>query len=92
MPIYEYNAEKNLKLLTERGIGFEDVIAVLNTYGALAIIDHPNIEKYPHQKMYLLKIMEYVYIVPFEKQGDKAILKTIYPSRKATRLYQDLLS
>jgi uncharacterized DUF497 family protein len=41
-PLYEYSVEKNLKLLEERGIGFEDIIAILSAKGALAVIDHPN--------------------------------------------------
>jgi hypothetical protein len=87
-PIYEYKIEKNIKLLSERGIGFEDVIAVLDTRGPLTIIDHPNQAQYPNQKLYFVDINDYVYVVPFEKIDHKAILKTVYPSRKMTRLYQ----
>lgn len=49
--IYEYKPEKNLRLLKERNIGFEDIIALLDTKGALTILDHPNPDKYPHQKI-----------------------------------------
>lgn len=90
-PTYEYNAQKNAILLEERGIGFEDVIAILNSCGPLAIIDHPNPAKYPHQKIYVVDIQGYIYLVPFERQGAKALLKTVYPSRKATKLYQEKL-
>jgi hypothetical protein len=86
-PVYEYSHEKNLKLLRERGIGFEDVIVVLAGKGALTVIDHPNRRKYPQQKIYVLDIKGYIYLVPFDKDGDKIILKTVYPSRKMTRLY-----
>jgi hypothetical protein len=91
-PIYEYSAEKNLKLLREREIGFEDIIALLDSKGPLGVINHPNKTKYPHQKIYIVDINGYVYLVPFEKHGSKAILKTIYPSRKMTRLYHNKLS
>lgn len=88
---YVYNPLKNLKLLEERGIGFEDVIAVLDTKGPLTILDHPNKVKYPKQKIYGLDIEGYGYLVPFEKQGKKILLKTIYPSRKITRIYKEKL-
>lgn len=90
-PIYEYSAEKNLKLLKERGIGFEDIIAILDTKGPLKVIGHPNKAKYPHQKIYIVDISGYAYLVPFERHGNKAILKTIFPSRKITRLYRNKL-
>lgn len=83
---------KHFKLLTERGIGFEDVIAILASKGYLAIIDHPNPQKYPNQQIYVIEVERYVYLVPFEKQGHKVIFKTIYPSRKMTRLYQEKLA
>ena len=91
-PIFDFNNEKNAKLLAERGIGFEDVIAVLGTKGYLAVIDHPNPQKYPNQQIYIIEVEGYVYLIPFEKQGHKVILKTIYPSRKMTRLYQEKLT
>ncbi len=91
MPVYNYVDEKNLKLLQERGIGFEDIIAVLNSKRCLAVLDHPNPTKYPNQKIYVVDINGYAYLVPFEKRGNTSFLKTIYPSRKITRLYQEKL-
>ena len=90
-PTYEYSNEKNLRLLKERGISFEDIIAILDTKEPLAIIDHPNKTKYPHQKIYVIDVNGYAYLVPFERHSNKVILKTIFPSRKITRLYQDKL-
>lgn len=90
-PVYDFSDTKNRKLLEERGIGFEDVITILDTKGYLAIIDHPNKTKYPHQQIYLVEIDGYVYQIPFEKINHKCVLKTIYPSRKLTRLYQEKL-
>ena len=91
-PDFEYNAEKNLKLIIERGIGFEDIIAILDANGPIALINHPNRKKYPHQHMYIVEIDGYSWVVPFERQGKKAILKTIYPSRKMTKLFRDKFS
>lgn len=90
-PIYEYSAEKNLKLLEERGISFEDIIAILDAKGPLMVLDHPNKSKYPHQKIYVIDVNGYAYLVPFERRRNKAILKTIFPSRKVTRLYREQL-
>lgn len=91
-PIYEYSVEKNQKLLEERGIGFEDIIALLDSKGPLEIINHPNKTKYPHQKIYIVDVDGYAYMIPFERHENRAILKTIFPSRKITRLYQNKLS
>lgn len=90
--LYEYSVEKNIKLWNERGVTFEDVIAILDSRGALGVIDHPNKAKYPRQKIYIIEIDAYLYLVPFEKKDNKAILKTIYPSRKMTKIYRDKLS
>lgn len=89
--IYEFSPEKNAKLLLERGVGFEDVIAVLGSKGALTVIDHPNPGKYPQQQIYVLEIDGYIYGVPFERQDNKVFLKTVYPSRKLTKVYKDNL-
>jgi len=91
-PIYDYDNEKNLKLLLERGIGFEDIITILDTKGYLAVIDNPNSIKYPNQQIYIVDVDGYAYLVPFEKQSDKCVLKTIYPSRKITRLYREKMT
>lgn len=91
MEKYEFSAEKNLKLLEERDIGFEDIIALLDAKGVLAVIDHPNKAKYPKQKIYVVDVNGYVYLVPFERHDNKVILKTIFPSRKFTRLFRDKL-
>lgn len=66
-PVYDYNNEKNEKLLQERDIGFEDIITILGTKGYLAVIEHPNLAKYPNQKIYIVDVEGYVYMVPFEK-------------------------
>ncbi len=77
--------------MRERGIGFEDIIAILETRGCLEVIDHPNPAKYPDQKIYIVDINGYAYLVPFERYKNKCILKTVFPSRKITRLYREKL-
>jgi uncharacterized DUF497 family protein len=77
--IYEYKPEKNLKLLEVRGIGFEDVITVLETKGSITVLETPNKEKYPGQSVYVVNVNGHAYLVPFEQQDNRITLKTIYP-------------
>ena len=88
MPIYIFSPEKNLLLIEERNISFEEVIAAIENGQILDIVEHPNRKKYGNQKMYVIGIKEYVYLVPFviDAKGD-IFLKTIIPSRKAKRKY-----
>ena len=85
--IFEFNEEKNRKLKVERGICFLDVIVLLDEAHILDVVEHPNKERYPKQKIYIMKIDNYAYLVPFVKNGKKVFLKTIIPSRKATAQY-----
>ncbi len=83
-----FSPEKNAQLIAERGISFEEIIAALNNDYLLDVIDHPNQQRYRHQKMYVVHARDYVYLVPFVEdiQGE-IFLKTIIPSRKAKRQY-----
>ena len=87
MIYYQWNYEKNLKLKQERGISFEQVVMHIEHDEVLDIIRHPNVEKYPHQKVLIIRIEGYVYAVPFVQDGNKRFLKTIIPSRKLTKKY-----
>ncbi|OGT06820.1 MAG: toxin [Gammaproteobacteria bacterium GWF2_41_13] len=86
--IYEFSDSKNQLLIQERHISFEEIIAALLNGQLLDIVDHPNTNKYPNQKMYVVKVAGYVYLVPFVKKDHQTIfLKTIFPSRKAKKHY-----
>ncbi len=85
--IFDFDPHKNAQLIEERYISFEEVISILESVGPLDIIEHPNSTKYSHQKMYVLEVNEYIYLVPFVENGKKIFLKTIFPSRKATKIY-----
>lgn len=87
---FDFNPEKNAWLINTRGISFEAIIAVLEMRGPLDIVEHPNQEKYPNQKMYIIELGEYVYLVPFIEEANKIFLKTIFPSRKATKEYLNI--
>lgn len=85
-PQYEFSADKNQLLITERGISFEDVVATLDSGNLLDIIVHPNPAKYSNQEIYIVNIDGYVYLVQFVRKDKNTIfLKTIFPSRKLTK-------
>ena len=86
--IFNLDPEKNAQLIQSRGISFEEVIAFLNDKGPLDVIAHPNVKKYPEQKIYVVELKRYIYLIPFVEQKDGRIfLKTIFPSRKARKRY-----
>jgi len=87
MKIYEWDKEKNERLKLERGISFEDVLIIINENKLLDTVDHPNRKRYPNQKMFIIEINHYVYLIPFVEDEEKVFLKTIIPSRKATKKY-----
>lgn len=87
MLYFDWDEEKNQKLKEEREISFQEIVDAINSGGFLEIIDNPNQEKYPNQKIMNIKIDNYVYMVPFVINGEKFFLKTIFPSRKATKKY-----
>jgi uncharacterized DUF497 family protein len=88
MDHYKWNNEKNEKLKIERGISFEQIAMHVERGDVLDIVDHPNQKKYPNQQLLVVEINNYAYLVPFLKVKDEngKFLKTIIPSRKATRL------
>jgi len=85
--IYDWDVQKNEELISSRGVSFEEVIAILDSGDILDIIDHPNKDKYSHQKVYIIEINDYAYLVPFVQDRNKIFLKTIIPNRKATKKY-----
>jgi len=87
MSEFDWNPEKNAFLERERGIGFEDVVFHIQHGDILDILKHPNPGRYPNQKIIVLNVEGYVYLIPYVKQHGKRFLKTIIPSRKATREY-----
>jgi uncharacterized DUF497 family protein len=87
MKTFAWNADKNEQLKRERGISFEEVVFHIEAGHELDILDHPNQQQYPNQKMSVVQIENYVYLVPFVTSGTEIFLKTIFPSRKATKLY-----
>lgn len=78
---------KNEKLKAERGIGFEEIEAALEEHRVLTILKHVNPQRYPGQQFLIVEINAYAYMVPFVEDNTKLFLKTIIPSRDATKKY-----
>jgi len=83
---YVWNAEKNDWLKEERSISFEDVVLNIHLGNEVDIYDHPNQKRYSGQKISVVLIEGYAYLVPFVENEDEIFLKTIIPSRKATKI------
>ena len=88
---FNWNPEKNQLLLRERGISFERIVFEIASGDELAVLDHPNQEKYPGQKISMVQVEDYVYAVPFIETDLEIFLKTIIPSRKATKQFRSNL-
>jgi len=87
MKIYNWNADKNELLIVDRGISFEEVVFYIENGGLLDEIAHPNSQYYSHQRIFVVAVESYVYLVPFVENEDEIFLKTIIPSRKFTKIY-----
>ena len=87
MEYYRWNHEKNQQLKTERGISFEQIVMHIEQGDLLDITEHPNQTKYPNQQILVVAFDYYAYLVPFVEDENGRFLKTIIPSRKATRDY-----
>ena len=55
--------------------------------GLLDDIPHPDPTRFPGQRMLIVKVESLVCVVPYVTDGRVRFLKTIYPSRKAKRVY-----
>lgn len=87
MKNFDWDKEKNEQLKSEREICFEDIASAVRDKKVLKIINHPNQKRYPSQKIMIININNYAYLVPYVEEEDKYFLKTIFPSRKATKKY-----
>ena len=87
MKRHDWNDEKNHELQITRRVSFEDILFHIEKGDLIGIIPHPNKKKYPHQKIYLVNINDYINLVPFVEDDEKIFMKTIIPSRKNTSKY-----
>lgn len=87
MKYFDWDDAKNKKLKKFRNISFEEALFSISSDKLLDIIIQPNQTKYPNQKIFVVEISNYTYFVPFIEDEEKYFLKTIYPSRAATKHY-----
>ncbi len=85
--IFKWNAEKNEILARERGITFEEIVQKIESGAKVIETDHPNKKKYPNQRIMIIDVEGYAYLVPYVINENEYFLKTIIPSRKATKTY-----
>ena len=85
MKPFRWAPDKNDLLKHERGVSFEEITVAVDAGALLAIVPHPNAARYLRQKIMIVEVAGYVYLVPFVEEADHFFLKTIIPSRKATR-------
>ena len=86
---YEWNPEKNELLKKERNISFEQIIFHLSQGDIWKTADHPDQKNYPGQRIYFVIVEDYIYMIPFVTEDEYVFLKTIIPSRKATKVYKE---
>ncbi len=83
---FNWDEEKNRKLKKERGLSFGEVVFHIERGQVLDILTHTN-PQYEGQRIFVVAINDYAYLVPFVENEIEVFLKTIIPSRKATKTY-----
>ena len=87
MKPFRWNHEKNEALKIQRGISFEEIVLAIEADGLLDELRHTNPDKYPNQSILVIALEAYVYLAPYVEEPDYYFLKTVIPSKKATRDY-----
>ncbi len=87
MKHFVWNEDKNRQLKIERGISFEMIVSQIEAGKILDVVHNPNQTKYREQKMFVIELGNYAFLVPFGEDEDEIFLITVIPSRKATKKY-----
>ena len=87
MKPFRWNHDKNEVLKKDRRISFEEIVLAIESDGLFDELQHPNPDKYPNQSILVVALEGYIYLVPYVEEQDYYFLKTVIPSRKATRDY-----
>jgi uncharacterized DUF497 family protein len=82
---FTWDPRKNEKLKAERGVSFDEIVMRIERGEVLDILEHADQEKYEGQRIFVIRIEEYGHLVPFLENEEQVVLKTIIPSRKATK-------
>ena len=84
MKYLNWNSEKNNILKRERGISFEEIAFLIESGNIIGIEENPG---HSNQKIYVLEIENYAFIVSFVENDKEIFLKTAFPGRKYTKRY-----
>jgi len=87
MRYFDWSTNKNERLKEQRGITFEEIVFHILHGGLLDILEHLNKQQYAGQKIFVVNVEWYVYLVPYVETQESIFLKTIVPSRKMTKKY-----
>lgn len=87
MKPFRWDPAKNERLKAGRGISFEEIALAVEEGGLRDILVHPNQKRYPGQVVLVVAYRDYAFLVPSVEEGEHYFLKTVIPSRKATRDY-----
>lgn len=82
--VFRWDSDKNNRLIRDRGLSFEIVVKAIENGKLLDVIDHPT---RPNQQILVVKMKDYVILVPFVETEEHIFFKTAYPSRKYTKRY-----
>ena len=84
-----WDESKNLWLRRTRGLTFEEIVLRLAGEDLLDIMDHPHIHRYPGQRLFVVRVENLVVFVPFVEDKETIFLKTIIPSRRLKKIYEE---
>jgi len=87
MRYFDWSTDKNERLKEQRDITFEEIVFHILHNGLLDVLENLNKEKYPDQRIFVVDVEWYVYLVPYVETEESVFLKTIIPSRKMTKKY-----
>ena len=87
MKQYDWDQGKNAQLKQQHGVTFEEIVFQISQGFEVDVFRHPNQKKYPGQMVSVVILDDYAYLVPYVESDNVLFLKTIIPSRKATKKY-----
>ena len=87
MKYFSWDSTKNRALRAPRGISFEEIVYHIERGDVPDILENPNQQRYAGQRVFVVNVQGYAYLVPFVESDAEVFLKTIIPSRKATKKY-----
>ena len=86
MKTFQWSTDKDQYLRENNGIGFEEIVVAIESGYLLSIEENPS-SNFHNQKIMIVNVKDYAYVVPFIETETEIFLKTIFPSRKATKMY-----